>query len=299
MANTILHETAHQKQHVKKGEDEMVDSDGDGTLDAPMEMGERLSIDIFGGHIGYFPDRGVLMSRDTDGDGRPDTEDEAVDDATIRNWLDCDRWRRGVNSLGSTRVASQAGDSGLEITISTIKQEFSDEEPIIVDVTLSNGGTSPIKVLPGIFGIHYPLAFVIENEQGEFAEWQGPIRHMSFSDDAYRTLNPGESLNISYDLRYDENAEKWRYDLFTWGTYTITAFYSQFVLPFDSVKSNEITITVKNSPHVRVTANPRWGSPPLTVTLDASESYDPDGTIVRHEWDFEGDGVLTLTLAQA
>ena len=39
-------------------------------------------------------------------------------------------------------------------------------------------------------------------------------------------------------------------------------------------------------------AEPHCGDPPLTVNFDASGSYVPDATIVRHEWDLEGDGVF-------
>jgi subtilisin family serine protease/Leucine-rich repeat (LRR) protein len=42
------------------------------------------------------------------------------------------------------------------------------------------------------------------------------------------------------------------------------------------------------SPTAICTASPMQGEPPLTVTLDASSSYDPDGTIVSYEWSVNG-----------
>jgi len=46
-----------------------------------------------------------------------------------------------------------------------------------------------------------------------------------------------------------------------------------------------ITVTEPNEPPVAIlTANPTSGDAPLTVTFDASASYDPDGEIVRFEW---------------
>ncbi len=43
-----------------------------------------------------------------------------------------------------------------------------------------------------------------------------------------------------------------------------------------------------------VSANPDNGLEPLEVELDASESYDTDGTIVQYDWDFDGDGEFDM-----
>ncbi|HXA27329.1 MAG TPA: S8 family serine peptidase [Candidatus Angelobacter sp.] len=48
-------------------------------------------------------------------------------------------------------------------------------------------------------------------------------------------------------------------------------------------------------PLAALSATPSVGGSPLTVTLDASASHDPDGTVVQYRWDFNGDGVVDLT----
>ncbi len=40
-----------------------------------------------------------------------------------------------------------------------------------------------------------------------------------------------------------------------------------------------------------LSAEPTESLPPVLVNFDASLSYDPDGTIVKYEWDWEGDGI--------
>lgn len=50
-------------------------------------------------------------------------------------------------------------------------------------------------------------------------------------------------------------------------------------------------------PVAAVTAEPTSGSAPLEVTFDASASYDPDGSVAEHRWDWDGDGTIDARTA--
>jgi PKD repeat protein len=56
-----------------------------------------------------------------------------------------------------------------------------------------------------------------------------------------------------------------------------------------STANATITVNDNKPPVARINANPTSGKAPLTVTFDASGSYDPDGNITSYSWDF-GDG---------
>jgi serine protease AprX len=54
-------------------------------------------------------------------------------------------------------------------------------------------------------------------------------------------------------------------------------------------------VVADQPPVAALSASPSSGGSPLTVTLDASGSHDPDGTVVEYRWDFNGDGVVDTT----
>ncbi|MBN1420416.1 MAG: lamin tail domain-containing protein [Planctomycetes bacterium] len=54
---------------------------------------------------------------------------------------------------------------------------------------------------------------------------------------------------------------------------------------------NSVSSAGNRAPTARFAAAPLQGAAPLDVAVDASDSSDPDGTIVRYDWDF-GDGSI-------
>lgn len=74
-------------------------------------------------------------------------------------------------------------------------------------------------------------------------------------------------------------------------TVTLTVYYTDVKSgeSFDYQTTVEVVIDNELTAASFV-ANPDSGEVPLTVTFDASSSFDPDGEIVSYEWDFDGDG---------
>lgn len=75
------------------------------------------------------------------------------------------------------------------------------------------------------------------------------------------------------------------------GTVTVSNVFGtsqpyQFVLT--------VSATANTPPAAGLTANPPSGSAPLLVNFNASSSVDPDGSITKYEWDWNGDGTYDL-----
>jgi PKD repeat protein len=56
----------------------------------------------------------------------------------------------------------------------------------------------------------------------------------------------------------------------------------------------QVAVSVYSPPVAAISANPTGGTVRLTVNFDAGDSYDPDGNIVKYEWDRNGDGWFEL-----
>jgi PKD repeat protein len=114
-------------------------------------------------------------------------------------------------------------------------------------------------------------------------------------------------LQVSYDAnlidsrRVSLSAGASRTETFTWdtsgvspGTYTITA---EAVLQTDQTQDNNIlslTVLVMKAPVAGFTYSPEEPIAGQPVMFN-STSYDEDGSIVRWEWDLNGDGVVDVT----
>jgi PKD repeat protein len=81
-------------------------------------------------------------------------------------------------------------------------------------------------------------------------------------------------------------------------TYTSVGLFDATVLVTDNDGLTDTeTVTIKAnaagniSPVASIVPDGTIGAAPFTVSFDASGSYDTDGTIVKYEWDWEGDGI--------
>jgi PKD repeat protein len=84
------------------------------------------------------------------------------------------------------------------------------------------------------------------------------------------------------------SSEPLSYTFTTAGNYTIVLTVTDNH-GLTGTAQQSVSVTAPNQPPVaQLTANPTQGQAPLTVILDPSGSYDPDGTIVQYDWSVNG-----------
>ena len=109
---------------------------------------------------------------------------------------------------------------------------------------------------------------------------------------------------VSYEWDFDADGV---YEYDSEGDSTVDHTYEAYgsyqaalqVTDDDGAQSTDsVTIEVNRQPVAQLSATPTEGAIPLEVSFDAGASYDPDGTIVQYEWDFDGDSTYDDTTTE-
>jgi PKD repeat protein len=108
----------------------------------------------------------------------------------------------------------------------------------------------------------------------------------------------GDSIvKYTWDIEGDGVYDRITFGPFLSVTYDLPGIFSPTVMVEDTFGALEEATTFVNvstlgntAPTASIFAMPLTGDFPLTVAFDATGSTDTDGTIVRYDWDFDGDG---------
>jgi len=256
MAVTILHESAHWKDDVKKHPTD--------DTDTPGEEGNQLEKDLFGGII---TDGGPGIKRD----GTP------VDNTTRDGWLNPDNWPPppSGSSVFLLALTPQQVSSSLEVTISLSKNTFELGEEIPVEVTYRNVLGSPIQVMNRVVLEGWPLYFNIVNQETRArVRFLGRELKLRLADSDFTTLQPNETLNHTVNLLRDPTTGAPRYQLINSGSYELTAVYESF-RGVSETTSNTLTFSVSPGGSISGTVtNATNGQPISGATVKALQNGD-------------------------
>jgi hypothetical protein len=238
MALTILHETAHWKDDVKKHPNAGDRTPPDGPKDTRGEEGWDLERDIFEKDL-FLNNDGTVREGTADGD--------AVTQEQIDTWLNHATWPPAPSGSGISSwndSVQQLQQSELQLTISLPRSTFDLGEGIPVTVTYTNISSQAISVFNLLILEDYPIRFdMLHTDTDKTVGFFGPESKLGFASTDFVTLNPGETLTKMVDINRDEEGNLNRYNLRLSGNYEIKAVYSSFFgLP--ETTSNTLAFTI-------------------------------------------------------
>ena len=155
--------------------------------------------------------------------------------------------------------------------------------------------TDTVGVTVSVPGNDTPVASLVANPAGIYVP-------ASVSLDASGSSDPDGSI-ILYEWDFENDGI---YDCYggiasTSYTYTLPGVHTAKVRVTDNsgaqdVSTADFTLNVYNNldPDADISATPTSGITPFDVGFDATGSSDSDGSIVRYDWDFDGDGNYEL-----
>ncbi len=111
---------------------------------------------------------------------------------------------------------------------------------------------------------------------------------ISAADDSSLRIIINEQFNVTGHTTNKDGNHLWQ-TLEDSGEGTLEAYMSS--VPYD-LTGTGIKYVENQPPVASFTYSPEYPKIGEEITFDASSSYDPDGTIEKYEWDFNGDGVV-------
>lgn len=258
MTVTILHESAHWKWDTKHENGNWQNAEPGG------EAGNELEDDLFGGII-------------TDGDGI-ERDGNPLDNATRDGWLNPNNWPApaGGGGQGAPETAGAPVASPLEVAISLARSNFALGEEIPLTVRYENVSSSPIDVL-GLTSLEgYPLWFEMVRE-GETV--RVPFRGTRAKrfidwDQDFVTLQPGGTLERSFNFIRDAETGDRLYNLIRSGDYQLKAVYSgHWGLP--QTESDAVSLTIQPGGSIAGTiSDAETGNPIADATVMVTQDGD-------------------------
>ncbi|MDY7099593.1 MAG: PKD domain-containing protein [Actinomycetota bacterium] len=223
--------------------------------------------------------------------GRPATG--VIDPVRASDAITVEAWVEPANATqnGPARIVTIS--DGVHVRNVTVGQGVFDRTGDRIETRLrstatSNGGVPATRTAAGTFGTGLTHVVFTRDASGAATV---------YVDGEVATTGTVAGELANWDVRHrlalaneTDRSRPWL------GTYRLVALYDR-ALTVDEVVANRdagpdpVPVEPNMAPTATASADPSTGVAPLAVSLDASASTDPDGTIVAHDWDL-GDGTV-------
>lgn len=183
-------------------------------------------------------------------------------------------WDNGVTLQGYNRTFATPGTYDVSVTI-TDSAGYVAQQTQTVTVLIGPTVEADADPVSGTAPLTVSFSGVAADADGSVVRYQ-----WDFADDGSFDYSDGASASTQF-------------------TYSAPGLYVARlrVTDNDGLSTDDtVTIAVGEPPILDASVAPLTGTAPLEVTYTASAT-DPDGTVVRYEWDFEGDGIVDFISA--